>query len=173
MQREDTVPWYRQFWPWFLILLPGSWVVGSLYTASLAIRTDDSLVVDKGMSVGEATERGLAAERRASELGLSATLDVNLETGLIVTRLESAFAMDTPGTLQLELSHPAFRERDMSVQLLRSMPDADGAATWSGQLPSVPEGRWYLVLQADDWRLNGSWNGQNRVTLHPASETSD
>ena len=34
---ERERPWYRQFWPWFLIVLPASAVAGSLYSAWLAI----------------------------------------------------------------------------------------------------------------------------------------
>ena len=32
----DTTPWYRQFWPWFLIVLPGSVVVAALTTVYIA-----------------------------------------------------------------------------------------------------------------------------------------
>ena len=35
---EDTVPWYQQFWPWFLILLPASVVVAGLTTLVIANR---------------------------------------------------------------------------------------------------------------------------------------
>lgn len=30
--------WSRQFWPWFLILLPASGVVASLFTITLAVQ---------------------------------------------------------------------------------------------------------------------------------------
>ena len=65
MTDQDTKPWYRQFWPWFIICLPASAVVASLYTVSLAVRTTDSLVIasDDGMDV--VTERNLAAEALA------------------------------------------------------------------------------------------------------------
>lgn len=33
----NTTPWYKQFWPWFLIALPGSVVIASLFTISLAV----------------------------------------------------------------------------------------------------------------------------------------
>ena len=34
----DTKPWYKQFWPWFLISLPGSVVIACMFTISLAIK---------------------------------------------------------------------------------------------------------------------------------------
>lgn len=37
----NRLPWYRQFWPWFVIALVGSAVAGSLVSAYLAVNTDD------------------------------------------------------------------------------------------------------------------------------------
>lgn len=34
-------PWYRQFWPWFIIALLSSAVIGSLASAYLAVHTSD------------------------------------------------------------------------------------------------------------------------------------
>ena len=33
----DTKPWYKQFWPWFLMSLPASVVVASMITIGIAI----------------------------------------------------------------------------------------------------------------------------------------
>ena len=57
----DTKPWYRQFWPWFIIALPASAVVASLYTVSLAVRTTDSLVVTSEDGMDVVASRHLAA----------------------------------------------------------------------------------------------------------------
>ena len=43
----EGVPWYRQFWPWFIIALPASAVVASFFTLWLAISNPDQLVVDE------------------------------------------------------------------------------------------------------------------------------
>ena len=40
------MPWYKQFWPWFIIALPASVVVASFFTLWLAISNPDQLVVD-------------------------------------------------------------------------------------------------------------------------------
>ncbi|MDX2349593.1 MAG: FixH family protein, partial [Porticoccus sp.] len=42
----DTKPWYRQFWPWFLMALPGSVVIAGLTTVYIAFNGADTLVND-------------------------------------------------------------------------------------------------------------------------------
>lgn len=39
-------PWYRQFWPWFIIALPAAAVIASLITLYLAVSRPVQLVVD-------------------------------------------------------------------------------------------------------------------------------
>ena len=83
MTEQDVKPWYRQFWPWFLICLPASAVIASLYTVSLAVRTTDSLIVssEDGMDV--------VAERQRAAEGLPATSV--LELALTSTRRAARF----------------------------------------------------------------------------------
>lgn len=40
------LPWYKQFWPWFIIALPASAVIAGFYTLWLAINNPDYIVVD-------------------------------------------------------------------------------------------------------------------------------
>jgi hypothetical protein len=174
VSEQDIKPWYRQFWPWFLICLPASAVIASLYTVSLAVRTTDSLVVssDDGMDV--VARRHLAAERRAQALGLGATIAFNLQSGAIVATLKAESNVDWPTSLDLLLSHPAFARRDRTIALTRSLPDESGNPTWSGHFVDVPGGRWYLVLEdGDAWRLNGTWSGASTARLVPASADAD
>jgi len=42
----EGVPWYRQFWPWFIIALPASAVIAGFFTLWLAISHPDHLVVE-------------------------------------------------------------------------------------------------------------------------------
>ncbi len=43
----QNLPWYKQFWPWFIIALPASVVIASFVTLWLAISNPDYLVVDE------------------------------------------------------------------------------------------------------------------------------
>jgi len=42
----QNVPWYRQFWPWFIISLPAAAVIAGIITFWLALSRPDPLVVD-------------------------------------------------------------------------------------------------------------------------------
>ena len=166
MEREDTSPWYRQFWPWFIIALPASAVVAGLYTVWLAMQTGDSLVVhsDDGMNV--VTERNLGAEREAMRLGLSATVDIQLQTGVVTVLLSSAMDAALPAALQLRLRHSTMASRDVDVQLLQAMPNAAGDAVWAGHFNTPPDGRYQMILSSGEaWRLSTDWSGQSQVRL--------
>jgi len=172
MIREDTQPWYRQFWPWFIIALPAASVVAGLTTLWISMQTEDSLVVESDDGMQIVAERRLNAEQLAAELGLTAALDINLDTGAVQAamhrgRLESALA-----TIELELTHPTRAARDQLVTLHRAPPDRAGNPLWSGHFVMVPAGRWYVSLKSSDqtgrWRLSGEWQGESRLILRPA-----
>ena len=42
--RRDDKPWYKQFWPWFIISFPAASVVASLALLWVAISNPDSVV---------------------------------------------------------------------------------------------------------------------------------
>ena len=174
MNDTDPLPWYRQFWPWFLILLPATAVVASLYTVSLAVRTTDSFVTQSEHGMDVVTERHLAAERRALELGLSATVAIDTDSGAINSILHSTRDADWPQTVQLLFSHPTDVRRDAFVTLTAGIPTPEGRPVYAGHVVDVPDGRWYLVLSfGDEWRLNGEWYGERTIRLLPASRTDD
>lgn len=60
-------PWYRQFWPWFIIALPAAAVIAGFFTLWLAVSNPDYLVVD------EAEYRRLNSSLKAQEPEQDAT----------------------------------------------------------------------------------------------------
>lgn len=174
MMREDTRPWYQQFWPWFVISIPAAAVVAGLTTLWIAVHNSDSLVLDADTGVQAAAERQILAERLATEMDLAALLDINPATGAIAVVMRSGHFDEMPATLELELSHPAFADRDKFITLNRALPDADGNPVWSGHLVTIPGGRWYVVLKSGDaWRLTAEWHGESQLMLLPASAAND
>lgn len=174
MQREDTVPWYRQFWPWFIMALPASAVVAGLYTVWIAMQTTDSLVVqsDDGMNV--VTERNTAAEKEAVRLGLNAYVDIDLETGAVVVSMTAAENVELPRSLELKMRHPTMAPRDATIELLRAMPNSAGDATWAGHFLKPPVGRHFVTLSSGNtWRISAEWTGQPEFRLDPASQSDN
>jgi len=169
MQREDTDPWYRQFWPWFIMALPASAVVAGLYTVWIAMQTTDSLVVrsDSGMNV--VTEQNTAAELEARRLGLSAMVAINPETGAVIVTMSSTTNVELPVLLQLRMRHPTMASRDATIELPRAMPNSRGDATWAGHFVKPPAGRYFMTLSSGTtWRLSTEWSGQPQTRLDTA-----
>lgn len=144
----DTEPWFRQFWPWFLILLPASVVAASLFTLYIANRGADDLVVDEYYKNGLAINRQLEKIQRSTELGITASLNFSDDhvTALIDGPVEAA-------SLSLWLSHPLEADRDFPVKLAMIAP-----GIYQAPLPATVAPRWHWTLdleQVDGWRLDG------------------
>ena len=170
MEREDTQPWYRQFWPWFIIALLSSSVIAGLTTVWIAMQTTDSLVVKSEDGMQIVAERRINAEQLASELQLAALIEINLDTGAVSVAMRLGDLDTVPATLELELAHPAFANRDQLIPLHRARSDGAGNPVWAGHFINVPDGRFYVTLKSgDDWRISGEWQGESSLTLRAAS----
>lgn len=159
-QERHPEPWYRQFWPWFLIALPGSVVIASFVTIWLAVSRPNPMVVDDYARIARSTELRLERDETAAALGVTAR--IRLIPGADVVEVRLSPASVDPEALELRLSHPLVEERDQVIRLLR-VPEG-----WSGSL-EPPDGRWYLQLYPGDrsWRLSGELEGQRELLLTP------
>ena len=77
-------PWYRQRWPWLLMLGPAIVVVAGIVTAVIAIETDDGLVADDYYKRGLAINQTLERAARTAALGLTATVDIAADGVVVV-----------------------------------------------------------------------------------------
>ena len=148
---RDTQPWYRQFWPWFLIALPATVVVASLITVYIAFKHQDPLVVDSYYRDGLAINQVLEQDRLAAQLGLSAEVRLDPESGELFITLLGA---DTPPKqLTVMLLHPTNQDRDR--ELLMS---AITAGHYRTDLDQQLLHRYYIRLLPEpqrEWRLAG------------------
>ncbi|MFP5404990.1 MAG: FixH family protein [Gammaproteobacteria bacterium] len=71
---QPATPWYREPWPWLLMIAPAAAVVGGIFTWWLAAHTNHALVVDDYYREGRAINQQLARDVEATRMGLSATL---------------------------------------------------------------------------------------------------
>jgi len=149
--REDTVPWYKQFWPWFLISLPLSVVIASIVTINIAISTNDGLVSDDYYKEGLAIHKDADSTARAKSLGIAGGVDYDTETGAITISLDKAPPAGT-GLITLKVTHPTLPNRDQSIQLTPLDP-----SSYTGRLDPLGPARWKLQLYPSDksWRIEG------------------
>lgn len=145
---QDPTPWYRQFWPWFLIALPGTVVVVSFHLMYTAYKHSDDLVVDEYYKVGLAINRQLARKERAEELALAAQFTITEHQ--VTVSLEGTVTADT---LELTFSHPMEADRDFSIALQQV-----GPGIYNGRLKTTVAERWHWILSdgaGNEWRLDG------------------
>lgn len=148
---EDTEPWYRQFWPWFIIALPTTVVIAAFATLYIANRHSDDVVVDEYYKEGLAINQRLADLDHARALQLQAQLEFN--TSDVSVRVDGE---QSASSLRLLLSHPMEADRDLEIMLSRV-----GPGQYRGQLPRPISDRWHWsLIRAGDpgWRLDGTLN---------------
>lgn len=147
---EHETAWYRQFWPWFLISLPGTTVVAALFTIGIAIDSNDGLVDDAYYKQGLAIYKDAAQAERAKALGVVARLGFDGQ-GQVAVSLNDGVPVDMQA-LVLWIKHPTRPNRDQRVLLERT---ADGS--FIGRLQPLETANWRLTLAPDHltWRLDG------------------
>ena len=170
------LPWYRYFWPWFIVALVFASVAGAVATVVIAFSNQDSLVSESWYANGTQINRRLESEMNAAKRSIRAEVSIDDATGEVRVDLTGQ-DLATLRELVLDLSHPTRASSDRSISLVR--PDA---GSFRGQLSEKLSGRWYASLaprksaSADDallpdaipaasdaWRLT--------TTLHlPSSE---
>jgi len=149
-------PWYKQFWPWFLISFPAIAVIAGIATIILAVKSDDGLVKDDYYKAGLAINQMLELKQKAHELNLSANVNWDKLTHTVTLRLNGNIAT-SPSRLNLQLAHATRANHDQTVTLFLA-PDKK---TYTGRLETVKSGKWITILEPEEknWRING------RVTL--------
>ncbi|WP_346796207.1 FixH family protein [Halomonas sp. Bachu 37] len=160
---SDVPPWYKQFWPWFLIGLLFSSIAFSTLYLVMSIKFYDGSVQQDYYKDGLAINEQLAKQEHAQTLSLAASLLVDSRTGDIVVDLEGE---RRPDQLHLSLIFPTAGGRDRSLVL-----DHLHGGRYVTVIDEPLRHRWYLQLQPSagrdaEWRLTGE-------ATFPSEETID
>lgn len=148
--------WYQYPLVWLVIAIPAASVIMGGIMLYLAATTDTSLVVDDYYQRGKAINLVLVRDEYARRKKLSASLHLHAKGESMQLRLV-ARDKQYPPSLKLLFSHPTRKKYDRRVTLQHL-----DAGLYQATRPALHQGRWYIQLETDDWRLLG------KITLpHP------
>lgn len=142
-------PWYRQPWPWLLMAGPAIVVVAAIYTAWLAVVTDDGVIADDYYKRGLLINKDLERARRGEAMRLGAVLAFAPDGALRLAL--SGFEADpaaAPTALRVRLVHATRAGLDRAATLTRG-PDG----RYVGSIAPPPPGRWLVTVETETWRL--------------------
>ena len=142
-ERRDTGPWYREPWPWLIMVLPVTAIVAGAVTLWLAVRSNDGLVADDYYRQGLAINRSLARDERAGALELAARLRI-VQDAIEVTMSAREGAV-LPPELRLKLAHATRPRMDRTITL------AGDGALYRAPLGALAAGKWQVSIMA--WKL--------------------
>ncbi|NTV09890.1 MAG: FixH family protein [Zoogloea sp.] len=147
---KDASPWYRQPWPWALMLMPAIAVVAGSVTAWLAVKSNDGLVADdyykQGLAINQTLDRGILART----LGFSAQVRVSADK--LGVQLSARPGVALPHRLIVTFSHPTRAGLDQVVRL-------EGQnGRYEGAMQVQTAGRWQILIEDESrsWRLTGT-----------------
>jgi len=141
-------PWFREPWVWLIIALPASAVFGGIITIWIAVESDDGLVQDNYYKYGMEINKALGRDKAALRYNLAADLKISEAQNNIKISLDANDQFVSPASIKLSFLHPTIKGQD---QILVFQTDSNGV--YAGALPSLISGRWYLQIEAADWRL--------------------
>lgn len=159
---QDTTPWYKQFWPWFVIALPLSAVIAGLTTVYIANKDPDSIVKKDYYLAGVKINETMHLIENARRLGLLAQLTYSPDDHSLSILLTGP--QQNIQNLQLVLRHPAYETLDRTIDLL---PSTD--QTYQAEFEFPMEGKWYATLTDNDktWLIEAAIliDGTTSLTL--------
>jgi hypothetical protein len=147
MQFAEKLPWYKQFWPWFLIIIPLTSMVLSFTMLHLAFDGEDSLVQDDYYNEGKSINLDLHKVEQARLLGIETRIQFNHDA----VEVEILKGQITDGSaLTLDFFHSTQSFKDFKIILLK---DANGL--YRGPVEQAIDGKWRVSLHPHDesWKI--------------------
>ncbi len=145
--------WFREPWPWLLMLGPFVVIVAGIVTAYLAVRSNDGLVEDDYYKQGLAVNQRTARDQRSVDLAIEAELVLGGDGDRIRVLLRANEQARMPAEVVLRITHPTRPGFDQKLVLR-----GEGGGVYAGALTPM-RGRWHVALEDDrqEWRLLGEW----------------
>ncbi len=164
MSMPEHKPWYRQLWPWLLMIPPGAAVAGGLTILYLSVSNPYDLAVVDYDQIEHITAERFARDAAAREQGLTARLGL-AETDRDQVRIQldliSSAGAPLPDQLVVRFKHATRDAFDRTAELIY---DGDH---YLGEAALSAGSRYQVEVVPIDlsWRLAGVINGLSRPLL--------
>ncbi|MEZ9232690.1 FixH family protein [Vibrio amylolyticus] len=144
-----ALPWYKQFWPWFLIILPATVVFWTITTVILFTQNSVHLVTEDYYKKGKGINVDISKVQVANDLGLSAT--VRSEGNQILFKFDKGNLEHYPAITAM-FAHRTLPDRDFT-----SLITSDANGLYRLNLDSELQGPWFIELSPHDqqWLIQG------------------
>lgn len=143
-------PWYKQFWPWFIISVPLSSVLVAVVQVYAALNSSSDLVKDDYYKEGLAINQVITQREAAKSMGIEANLRLDNLTGELLLNTKNATAPE----LTALFAHAAVSSKDFTVTFIQTHP-----SEYRAQLKKPLSGIWNVYLESSNgWQLNGRIN---------------
>ncbi|QBF84606.1 cytochrome C oxidase Cbb3 [Shewanella maritima] len=146
------LPWYKQFWPWFLIVLPMCAVVASVTTLKIAMDNSDSLVAEDYYKQGKGINMDLKKIKHAKTIGMQYLVTVD-DHQLVLSQQGGP---EYGAALTVDFFHPTLEDKDFEV-----LATADAKGNYKIALQESISGPWEVRLESFD----GKWRIQQRIDI--------
>ena len=159
----DTQPWYKQFWPWFLMAPLFVTIILSSYMLYTAFTNKGSMVSDQYYKEGLAINAVIDDLLKAKQLGIQGALLFQDERLTLELTSKHPLPADS---IQLQFYHPTNSDQDRTLTLLSA-----GNGRYVSDLPVLSTGKWYVDITGGEtvpWRLKNSFHYPvDRIVLTP------
>jgi len=145
---QQVLPWYKEYYVWFLILFPTLAVIGGIATTILAVQSDDGLVVDDYYKQGLEINRTLERDQVALDYNLDAKINLDQELEEVSIAMSATSEFVYPDNLSVTFLHATRSGLDKEVHMLLTQDNI-----YRGNLSVLTAGKWYVHIQYDNWRL--------------------
>ncbi|NRA61790.1 MAG: FixH family protein [Psychrobium sp.] len=142
----DVEPWYKQFWPWVLIIMPLCVVVAGVTTLIIAINNKPDMVVEDYYKKGKAINVDLTRLDNAFKLALKFRLSVDGNTIIV----KQTFGEPQNAALRLRFIH-----RTLKINDFENLITANATGEFTLPLDKPLTGKWTIQLESFDgqWRI--------------------
>ena len=152
-------PWYKQFWPWFLIFLPMCAVTGSFVTLGLFTKNSVELGCEHYYKEGKGINVDLTRIHVAKGFKLNASV-VSTPKG-VSFKLDKG-KLELYPALKVSFTHRTLPDRDFERTL-----SSDANGNYRLRLDTPLQGPWFIKLEPH----NKEWIIQGKVAFPSKAPT--